>query len=170
MTASPTARRSSTCRDLTVLPGLIDTHTHLVGDVQTAGVPATTTSAAQEVLIGVRHAGETIEAGFTTVRDVGTFRAFIDCALRDAIDARRRRRAADAVRRRVHHGAVGRRRRRRPGPRHRRCPRTSGSASFDSVDEVRERVRRLLIGGADLIKCIGTGAVLTRAACPARPS
>ena len=39
-----------------------------------------------------------------------------------------------------------------------------------SPAEVRERVRRLLIGGADLIKCIGTGAVLTRGGVPARPS
>src|SRR5262245_51459858 len=70
----------------TVLPGLIDLHTHLVGDVQTADVPATTTSAAEDVLIGVRHARQTIEAGFTTVRDLGPFRAFTDCALRDAID------------------------------------------------------------------------------------
>ena len=119
MTASRTTRRRSTCRRSTVLPGLIDVHTHLVGDVQTAGVPSTTTSAAQEVLIGVRHARQTIEAGFTTVRDVGSFRAFADCALRDAIEAGRRARAADAVRRRVHHRAVGWRRRRRPGPRHR---------------------------------------------------
>lgn len=71
---------------LTVLPGLIDVHTHLVGDVQTAGVPSTTTSAAEEVLIGVRHARDTIRAGFTTVRDLGPFRAFTDCALRDAIE------------------------------------------------------------------------------------
>ena len=35
--------------------------------------------------------------------------------------------------------------------------------------EVRDRVRRLLIGGADLIKCIGTGAVLTRGGVPAAP-
>ena len=34
----------------------------------------------------MRHARQTIEAGFTTVRDVGSFRAFTDCALRDAID------------------------------------------------------------------------------------
>jgi imidazolonepropionase-like amidohydrolase len=38
-----------------------------------------------------------------------------------------------------------------------------------SVDEVRERVRRLLIGGADMIKCIGTGAVLTRGGVPGAP-
>ena len=72
---------------LMVLPGLIDLHSHLVGDVQTAGIPGTTTSAAQEALLGVRHARLTLEAGFTTVRDLGSFRAFVDCALRDAIDA-----------------------------------------------------------------------------------
>ena len=153
---------------LTVLPGLIDTHTHLVGDVQTAGVPATTTSAAQDVLIGVRHARRTIEAGFTTVRDLGPFRAFSDCALRDAIDA------GDVV-----------------GPRM-QCAGAFITAPWGggdvvglardivlpeelrfgvvrSVDEVRERVRRLLIGGATMIKCIGTGAVLTRGGVPGAP-
>jgi imidazolonepropionase-like amidohydrolase len=151
-----------------VLPGLIDVHTHLVGDVQTAGVPSTTTSAAQEVLIGVRHARQTIEAGFTTVRDVGSFRAFIDCALRDAIEA----------------GDV-------PGPRMQcagafitapwgggdvvglardiELPEDLRFGVVRSVDEVRERVRRLLIGGANLIKCIGTGAVLTRGGVPGAP-
>ena len=44
---------------LTVLPGLIDTHSHLVGEVQTAGVPGTTTSAAQDALLGVsQRAGD----------------------------------------------------------------------------------------------------------------
>ena len=38
-----------------------------------------------------------------------------------------------------------------------------------SATEVRERVRRLMIGGADLIKCIGTGAVLTRGGVPGAP-
>jgi imidazolonepropionase-like amidohydrolase len=153
---------------LTVLPGFIDTHSHLIGDVQTAFVPSTTTSAAEEVLIGVRHARITIEAGFTTVRDVGSFRAFTDCALRDAIDR------GDVV-----------------GPRM-QCAGafiTAPSGGGDvvglaaditlpedlrfgvvrSVDEVRDRVRRLLIGGADLIKCIGTGAVLTRGGVPGAP-
>lgn len=154
--------------DLTVLPGLIDVHTHLVGDVQTAGVPSTTTSAAEEVLIGVRHARETIRAGFTTVRDLGPFRAFTDCALRDAIDR------GDVV-----------------GPRM-QCAGAFITAPWGggdvvglardivlpeelrfgvvrSVDEVRERVRRLLIGGATMIKCIGTGAVLTRGGVPGAP-
>jgi imidazolonepropionase-like amidohydrolase len=38
-----------------------------------------------------------------------------------------------------------------------------------TVDDVRDRVRRLLIGGADLIKCVGTGAVLTRGGVPGAP-
>ena len=152
----------------TVLPGLIDVHTHLVGNVQTAGVPSTTTSAAQEVLIGVRHARQTIEAGFTTVRDVGSFRAFTDCALRDAIEA------GDVVGPRMQcAGAfitapwgggdvVGL-------ARDIELPEDLRFGVVRSVDEVRERVRRLLIGGADLIKCIGTGAVLTRGGVPGAP-
>jgi imidazolonepropionase-like amidohydrolase len=153
---------------LTVLPGLIDVHAHLVGDVQSGGVPATTTSAAEEVLVGVRHARDTIRAGFTTVRDLGSFRAFTDCALRDAIDR------GDVV-----------------GPRM-QCAGAFITAPWGggdvvglahdivlpddlrfgvvrSVDEVRERVRRLLIGGATMIKCIGTGAVLTRGGVPGAP-
>ena len=153
---------------LTVLPGLIDVHTHLVGDVQSAGVPSTTTSAAEEVLIGVRHARETIRAGFTTVRDLGPFRAFSDCALRDAIDR------GDVV-----------------GPRM-QCAGAFITAPWGggdvvglardiilpeelrfgvvrSVGEIRERVRRLLIGGATVVKCIGTGAVLTRGGVPGAP-
>ena len=153
---------------LTVTPGFIDTHSHLVGDVQTAFVPSTTTSEAEEVFLGVRHARVTIEAGFTTVRDLGAFRAFTDCALRDAIDR------GDVV-----------------GPRM-QCagafitapwgggdvvglahdialPESLRFGVVRSVDEVRERVRLLLIGGADLIKCIGTGAVLTRGGVPGAP-
>jgi imidazolonepropionase-like amidohydrolase len=153
---------------LTVLPGLIDTHSHLVGEVQTAGVPGTTTSGAQDALLSVRNARVTIEAGFTTVRDLGPFRAFVDCALRDTINA----------------GEL-------EGPRM-LCSGAFITAPWGGGDvvglahditlpadlrfgvvttpaEVRERVRRLLIGGADLIKCIGTGAVLTRGGVPGAP-
>ena len=152
----------------TVLPGLIDVHTHLVGDVQTAGVPSTMTSAAEEVLIGVRHARHTLEAGFTTVRDVGSFRAFTDCALRDAIDAGDlvgpRMQCAGAFITAPWGGGdvVGL-------ARDIELPEDLRFGVVRSVDEVRERVRRLLIGGADLIKCIGTGAVLTRGGVPGAP-
>ena len=66
----------------TVLPGLIDCHAHLIGDIEGSDVPSIAMSEAQEVLIGARNAAATLRAGFTTVRDVGTFRAFLDCALR----------------------------------------------------------------------------------------
>jgi imidazolonepropionase-like amidohydrolase len=154
--------------DLTVLPGLIDVHTHLVGDVQTAGVPSTTTSAAEEVLIGVRHARDTIRAGFTTVRDLGSFRAFTDCALRDAIDRDDvigpRMQCAGAFITAPWGGGdvVGL-------ARDIALPEELRFGVVRSVDEVRERVRRLLIGGATMIKCIGTGAVLTRGGVPGAP-
>ena len=71
----------------TVLPGLIDMHTHLVGGDQGAHVAdPLLTSAAEDVLYGVRNARLTLDAGFTTVRDVGTWRALGDVALRDAIN------------------------------------------------------------------------------------
>ncbi len=71
----------------TVVPGLIDCHTHLVDQMQSAGAAAPLErSAAQQAFIGARHAKLTLLAGFTTVRDVGTWRVFLDAALRDAIE------------------------------------------------------------------------------------
>jgi imidazolonepropionase-like amidohydrolase len=143
----------------TLLPGLIDCHTHLVGEVQGRGIPAIDRSAAQEALSGVGNARATVLAGFTTVRDVGTFRAFVDVALRDAIDG----------------GTV-------VGPRMAvagayvtvpggggavtgqaldvELPRDLRFGEVTSPDEVRQRVRAILYGGADFIKVIATGAVL----------
>ncbi len=145
----------------TVLPGLVDCHAHLIGDIEGSDVPSIAMSEAQEVLIGARNAAATLRAGFTTVRDVGTFRAFLDCALRDAIDA----------------GWVA-------GPRMQcagayiTAPEGGGELTGLSAGttrpanarvgvvrdeaEVRAAVRRILDGGADLIKVIATGAVLTR--------
>ena len=154
--------------ELFVVPGLIDCHSHLVGNVQEAGVPATTTTAAQEAFFGVRNARATLRAGFTSVRDLGTFRAFVDRDLRDAIEA----------------GDV-------EGPRMQvsgafitapwgggdvvglapdiRIPDDLRFGVVTTPDEVRDRVRRLFIGGVDLIKCIATGAVLTRGGVPGAP-
>jgi imidazolonepropionase-like amidohydrolase len=156
----------------TVLPGLMDMHAHMIGEMETGlGYAALVMrTAAQEALSGVRNARTTVEAGFTTVRDVGTFRAFVDCALRDAIAA------GDT-----------------PGPRM-MCagafvtvsggggdvtglaPDVDAVVPVDlrfgvanSVDEVRQRVRKILGGGADFIKVIATGAVLTEGTTPAAP-
>jgi len=155
-----------------VLPGLIDCHTHLVGEVESGHGYANLVqrTGAQEVLAGVRNARETLMAGFTTVRDVGTFRAFVDVALRDAIergDVLGPRMLCAGAYVTVSGGggditglapdvdAV--------------VPRELRFGVANSVDEVREVVREILHGGADLIKVIATGAVLTEGTVPAAP-
>ncbi|WP_157216003.1 Xaa-Pro dipeptidase [Flavisphingomonas formosensis] len=70
-----------------VIPGLIDMHTHLADWGQTNNVAEPLLHSPQEIAyIGARHARETLLAGFTSVHDVGCFRAFSDVALRDAIN------------------------------------------------------------------------------------
>jgi imidazolonepropionase-like amidohydrolase len=73
--------------DSTVLPGFIDGHTHissaLVGSPGWEDTRVHDTTAA-EVLRGAFHARQTLEAGYTTIREVGA-RNFTDVALRDAI-------------------------------------------------------------------------------------
>jgi imidazolonepropionase-like amidohydrolase len=156
----------------TLLPGMIDCHTHLIGEPDSGHgyTELLARTGAQEVLSGVRNARDTLLAGFTTVRDVGTFRAFADVALRDAIDA----------------GWVA-------GPRMRvagaylTCSGGGGDITglapdvdavvpyelrvgvADSVDEVRRAVRRVLHGGADFVKLIATGAVMAAGGVPGAP-
>jgi imidazolonepropionase-like amidohydrolase len=155
----------------TVLPGLIDLHTHLVGDISSADITAPlSSSAARDALMGVAHARATLNAGFTTVRDVGTYRAFVDVALRNAINA----------------GQV-------QGPRmyvagaYVTAPGGGGEVVGQSEAEgvvipdemrrgvargpveVRQRVKELLGGGADFIKVIATGAVFTAGTTPSMP-
>jgi len=153
----------------TVVPGLMDMHTHLIGDIESNDPTAPLKmTAQQDVLIGAKQARDTLYAGFTTVRDVGTYRAFGDVALRDAIAK----------------GWV-------PGPRMfvagayitvsggggevtGLAPDIAIPADFrrgvaNSVDEVRQRVREILNNRADLIKVIATGAVLTAGTEPGAP-
>lgn len=156
----------------TLVPGLIDVHTHLVGEVDHgqgyAGL--VTRSAAQETLAGVRNAALTLNAGFTSVRDVGTFRAFSDVALRDAIgegwlDGPRMMCAGAYVTCPGGGGDI-------TGlavdvdgvvPRELRFGVTSG------VEQMRVTVRQILRFGADFIKVIATGAVLTSGTNPGAP-
>ena len=150
----------------TVAPGLIDCHTHLVDDIQSADVLAPLKrSGAQQVMVGVRQARATLLAGFTTVRDVGTYRAFVDVALRDAINDGTVIGPRMAVAGAYITSSTG------GGEVTGMAPDVTLPAAFrvgvaNSADEVREKVRILIHGGADLIKVIATGAVLTSGTKP----
>ena len=72
--------------DVTLLPGFIDMHTHLSGDLEGNWLNRSVTdSAADNALRGARNARKTLMAGFTTVRDLGSSN-FVDVALMRAID------------------------------------------------------------------------------------
>ncbi|HTU99467.1 MAG TPA: amidohydrolase family protein [Luteitalea sp.] len=73
--------------DVTLAPGLIDLHTHLTMDIEGNWVMREVTeTAVDSALRGARNARRTVEAGFTTVRDVGSA-DFADVALGKAIAA-----------------------------------------------------------------------------------
>jgi imidazolonepropionase-like amidohydrolase len=71
---------------MTVMPGLIDVHTHITMDTNFDPYHELTTTPIKEALIGVRNAKTTLMAGFTTVRNVGAS-GYADVALRDEINA-----------------------------------------------------------------------------------
>ncbi len=151
----------------TVLPGLMDMHTHLVGDITSSNVAAPLlSSAARDVLIGAANARATLRAGFTTVRDVGAYRAFTDVALRDAIAAGQ----VDGPRMVVAGayvtvtGGGGEVTGTAPDV---VVPAEMRRGIADNEAQVRQRARELLAGGADFIKIIATGAVLTAGTTPA---
>jgi len=156
----------------TLLPGLLDMHAHLAGEEEHGqGYAALVMrNGAQEAIAGVRNARLILEAGFTTVRDVGSFRAFTDVAIREGIEA----------------GWFS-------GPRmlcagaYVTCPGGGGDITglavdvdgivpaelrfgvTSGVDQMRANVRRIIARGADLIKIIATGAVLTSGTNPGAP-
>jgi imidazolonepropionase-like amidohydrolase len=141
----------------TVMPGLIDAHTHLTFDQGSVGYTGLGISVPREALIGARNARLTLNAGFTTVRNVGA-RGFSDVALRDAINA----------------GDM-------PGPRmivsgpalgitggH--CDdnllpfefHATSEGIADGVEAVQHKVREVIKYGADVIKICATGGVMSK--------
>jgi imidazolonepropionase-like amidohydrolase len=142
--------------DATILPGLIDAHTHLTMDPK-FGYEELGVSIPREALIGAKNARATLQAGFTTVRNVGAS-GFTDVALRDAINA----------------GDV-------PGPRmlvsgpplsitgghadNNLLPfeyHSTADGVADGVDGVQHMVRQNIKYGADLIKFMASGGVLSK--------
>ena len=70
-----------------VLPGLIDSHVHLADIEQSNNVAEPLLHSAAEIAyVGARNARVTLEAGFTSVHDVGSYRAFADVELRNAVN------------------------------------------------------------------------------------
>jgi len=141
----------------TLVPGLIDAHTHLIGKGTNFGYQELGESLPAATLWGARNARVTLEAGFTTVRNVAAA-GFADVALRDAIND----------------GLV-------PGPRmlvsgpplgitggH--CDENLLPFSYhdtaegvaDGIEAVQHKTREVIKYGADLIKICATGGVLSK--------
>lgn len=140
-----------------VLPGLIDCHVHLTLSPSSFGYELLGISEARQTLTGAANARKTLLAGFTTVRNVGAW-GFTDVALRDAVNA----------------GDV-------PGPRmlvsgmplsitgghfdNNLLPweyHASFASVADGVEAVRQKVREQIKYGADLIKFMASGGVLSK--------
>jgi imidazolonepropionase-like amidohydrolase len=142
---------------MTVMPGLIDCHTHITGEIENYYDDTFRKSPIDYAVRAHVYARRTLNAGFTACRDVGSGE-FIDVALRDAINA----------------GVV-------PGPRlfvaGHGISSTGGhgdlsgfspylhfdnfSGVADGVDEIRKKVRWNIKYGADLIKFTATAGVLS---------
>ena len=71
-------------KGITLVPGLMDAHVHLIGNNELNGYQSMSESSQMATLYGVKNAKSTLMAGFTTVRNVGAGE-FADVALRDAI-------------------------------------------------------------------------------------
>jgi imidazolonepropionase-like amidohydrolase len=159
-TASTPKQAGDTEIDLTrytVMPGLIDVHTHLTMVTNFDPYFELSMTPAKEAILGVENAKVTLEAGFTTVRNVGA-NDYTDVALRDEINA----------------GHI-------PGP-HMQVSgpalgitgghmdenllpyeyHVHGQAVADGIPAVQHQVRENIKYGADLIKIGATGGVLSK--------
>jgi imidazolonepropionase-like amidohydrolase len=143
--------------DATMLPGLIDMHTHLTLDLNSLGYSGLGISTAREALHGARNARSTLEAGFTTVRNLGAF-DYSDIALRDAIND------GDVIGPRIVASGPA------MGITGGHCDENllppafhfQGGGVADGIEAVQHKVREIIKYGADVIKICATGGVLSK--------
>ena len=148
--------------NVTLLPGFIDAHTHLIG--RTLGDPAGDDALVRDfesfaAILGVQNARATLMAGFTTVRNVGAEGRFDDLALRKAIDegwtqGPRMVTAGHALGMRGGHCDEN-------GFRPGLFDPGIEEGVADGPDEIRAAVRYQIKYGADVIKTCATGGVLS---------
>jgi imidazolonepropionase-like amidohydrolase len=148
--------------DVTLMPGFIDAHTHLIGRV--LGDPAGDAAAVRDfesfaAILGVQHARSTLMAGFTTVRNVGASGRFDDMALRQAIDegwtvGPRMMTAGHSLGIRGGHCDQN-------GFRPGMFDRGIEDGIADGPEQIRAAVRYQIKYGADVIKTCATGGVLS---------
>ena len=152
----------------TVLPGLIDCHTHLADGAHDGNgdpISQLKRTASQVALESVPNARVTLESGFTTVRDVGVYRALNDIALRDAINkgyiVGPRMFVAGAYL--TITGGAGAMTGQAPDI---KLPWDFNYGEANSPWEVRQKIRQLAHDGVDHIKLLSSGAVLTHGSNP----
>ncbi len=143
--------------DATLLPGLIDMHTHLTFELSSLSYEGLKISTAREALHGARNARRTLEAGFTTVRNVGA-KDYADIALRDAIND------GDVIGPRMVASGPA------LGITGGHCDENllppafhlQGDGVADGIEGVQHKVREVIKYGADVIKICATGGVLSK--------
>ncbi len=159
-TAAPAASAQLERIDLpgmTLVPGLIDMHVHLDSDPNYGGYTGLEFGDRFWSILTVPHAAKTLDAGFTTVRNVGSD-AWNDVGLRQAIDSGKVR-GPRVVTAAYSFGATGG-----------HCDSTyfppsmkqASAYNADSPDEGRKQVRELRKHGAQVIKICATGGVFSR--------
>ena len=154
---APAGARRIDLAGQTILPGLIDMHTHITSRADVGGYQALAITVPASAVTGVANAWKTLQAGFTTLRNVGA-EGYADVALRDSINAGE----TAGPRLFVSGPAIG-----ATGG---HCDDNLLPASYhdtgegvaDGPDAIRRKIREVHKYGADVIKLCATGGVFSK--------